>query len=273
MGAPSSSWATALEVLEHLLGGGFLLDAALSPQRLVRALAKMDGSIILDPDASRIARANVHLVPNPNVPTSECTGNAAPHRRAGRPLDRRAGHLGVRGPRHHRGLRRGPEASAREHPSAPGTARTRHCRPWSATATGSRRSRTTCPRSRSRTSFPAARRGSDPAAHRDRRAHRRGDPALRGRARHRRPAGPPPARGGAGRLGRRAPPRRARLPARRQSRGAHRRDGRALRARHGGAGRPEGGRRGAPPARGQPGPRPQRRAPRLPAAVAHPPPT
>jgi diadenylate cyclase len=31
----------------------------------------MDGAIILAPDASRIARANVHLVPNPHVPTSE----------------------------------------------------------------------------------------------------------------------------------------------------------------------------------------------------------
>jgi diadenylate cyclase len=31
----------------------------------------MDGAIILAGDASRIARANVHLVPNPNVPTSE----------------------------------------------------------------------------------------------------------------------------------------------------------------------------------------------------------
>ena len=31
----------------------------------------MDGAIVLAPDASRIARANVHLVPNPNVPTSE----------------------------------------------------------------------------------------------------------------------------------------------------------------------------------------------------------
>src|SRR5205085_10662726 len=32
---------------------------------------KMDGAIILAPDSSRIARANVHLVPNPHVPTSE----------------------------------------------------------------------------------------------------------------------------------------------------------------------------------------------------------
>ena len=57
------------EVLE-ICSGGFLLDAEFSPQRLSE-LAKMDGAIILAADASRIARANVHLVPNPNVPTSE----------------------------------------------------------------------------------------------------------------------------------------------------------------------------------------------------------
>jgi diadenylate cyclase len=53
-----------------ICSGGFLLDAAFTPQRLSE-LAKMDGAIILAPDASRIARANVHLVPNPHVPTSE----------------------------------------------------------------------------------------------------------------------------------------------------------------------------------------------------------
>jgi len=57
------------EVL-NICSGGFLLDAAFSPQRLSE-LAKMDGAIILAGDATRIARANVHLVPNPNVPTSE----------------------------------------------------------------------------------------------------------------------------------------------------------------------------------------------------------
>jgi diadenylate cyclase len=57
------------EVL-NICSGGFLLDAAFSPQRLSE-LAKMDGAIVVAPDASRIARANVHLVPNPNVPTSE----------------------------------------------------------------------------------------------------------------------------------------------------------------------------------------------------------
>lgn len=54
----------------NICSGGFLLDAAFSPQRLSE-LAKTDGAIILAPDASRIARANVHLVPNPNTPTTE----------------------------------------------------------------------------------------------------------------------------------------------------------------------------------------------------------
>ena len=50
--------------------GGFLLDAEFSPQR-VSELAKLDGAIIVSSDARRIARANVHLVPDPSVPTSE----------------------------------------------------------------------------------------------------------------------------------------------------------------------------------------------------------
>lgn len=54
----------------NICSGGFLLDAAFTPQRLSE-LAKMDGAIILADDASRIARANVHLVPNPNIPTAE----------------------------------------------------------------------------------------------------------------------------------------------------------------------------------------------------------
>jgi diadenylate cyclase len=53
-----------------ICSGGFLLDAEFTPQRLYE-LAKMDGALILASDASRIARANVHLVPNPNVPTAE----------------------------------------------------------------------------------------------------------------------------------------------------------------------------------------------------------
>lgn len=50
--------------------GGFLLDAEFSPQRLSE-LAKMDGAVILAPDASRIARANVHLMPKSSIPTTE----------------------------------------------------------------------------------------------------------------------------------------------------------------------------------------------------------
>src|SRR5438270_673416 len=53
-----------------ICSGGFLLDAEFTPQRLSE-LGKMDGAIILASDSSRIARANVHLVPNPHVPTSE----------------------------------------------------------------------------------------------------------------------------------------------------------------------------------------------------------
>ncbi len=103
------------EVLS-ICSGGFLLDAAYSPQRLSE-LAKMDGAIILAADASRIARANVHLVPNPNVPTSE-TGTR--HRTAERvgALDRRPGHLGLRGHGGHRRLRRRHEAHPRGDPAA-----------------------------------------------------------------------------------------------------------------------------------------------------------
>ena len=57
------------EVL-NISSGGFLVNASFSPQRLSE-LAKTDGAIVLTPDAGYIARANVHLVPNPNVPTEE----------------------------------------------------------------------------------------------------------------------------------------------------------------------------------------------------------
>ncbi|CAB4363039.1 MAG: DNA integrity scanning protein DisA [Actinobacteria bacterium] len=53
-----------------ICSGGFLLDAEYTPQRLSE-LAKMDGAMIITEDGTRIARANVHLVPDPTVPTSE----------------------------------------------------------------------------------------------------------------------------------------------------------------------------------------------------------
>jgi len=53
-----------------ICSGGFLLDTKFTPPRLSE-LAKMDGAIIISTDGSRIARANVHLVPDPTVPTNE----------------------------------------------------------------------------------------------------------------------------------------------------------------------------------------------------------
>jgi diadenylate cyclase len=68
-----------------ICSGGFLLDAEFTPQRLSE-LAKMDGAIILASDGSRIARANVHLVPSP-VPTSETGTRHRTAERVARSLD------------------------------------------------------------------------------------------------------------------------------------------------------------------------------------------
>jgi diadenylate cyclase len=73
-------------VVLGICSGGFLLDAEFSPQRLSE-LAKMDGAIILASDASRIARANVHLVPDPNVPTTETGTRHRTAERVARSLD------------------------------------------------------------------------------------------------------------------------------------------------------------------------------------------
>ncbi len=66
----------ALIVLGHdrtvdsICTGGFALDVPFTATGL-RELAKMDGAIIVDRDASRILRANVQLVPDPSIPTTE----------------------------------------------------------------------------------------------------------------------------------------------------------------------------------------------------------
>ncbi len=73
------------EVLS-VCSGGFLLDAEFTPQRLSE-LAKMDGAIILAEDCSRVARANVHLVPNPSIPTLETGTRHRTAERVGRQLD------------------------------------------------------------------------------------------------------------------------------------------------------------------------------------------
>jgi diadenylate cyclase len=75
----------APEVLA-ICSGGFLVDAPYSPQRLSE-LAKMDGAIIISSDLSRIARANVHLVPDPTVPTSETGTRHRTAERVARSLD------------------------------------------------------------------------------------------------------------------------------------------------------------------------------------------
>ena len=69
-----------------ICSGGFLLDAEFTPQRLSE-LAKMDGAIILAENASRIARANVHLVPDPDLPTSETGTRHRTAERVARSID------------------------------------------------------------------------------------------------------------------------------------------------------------------------------------------
>jgi diadenylate cyclase len=66
--------------------GGFLLDAEFSPQRLSE-LAKMDGAVILSPHADRIARANVHLMPNATIPTIETGTRHRTAERVARSID------------------------------------------------------------------------------------------------------------------------------------------------------------------------------------------
>jgi diadenylate cyclase len=56
--------------VEQLATGGFPLDIEFSATRL-RELAKMDGAIVCDRDASRILRAATQLVPDPSIETSE----------------------------------------------------------------------------------------------------------------------------------------------------------------------------------------------------------
>jgi diadenylate cyclase len=56
--------------VEALCTGGFTLDVEFSATRL-RELAKMDGAVVVTSDLSRIVRAGVQLVPDPDIPTEE----------------------------------------------------------------------------------------------------------------------------------------------------------------------------------------------------------
>jgi diadenylate cyclase len=58
------------KAVETLCTGGFVLDVDFSATRL-RELAKMDGGIVVDRDCTKIVRAAVQLVPDPQIPTDE----------------------------------------------------------------------------------------------------------------------------------------------------------------------------------------------------------
>jgi diadenylate cyclase len=68
------------KAVDSISTGGFTLDIPFTATAL-RELAKMDGALILDKDASRIQRAAVHLMPDPSIYTEE-TGTR--HRTADR---------------------------------------------------------------------------------------------------------------------------------------------------------------------------------------------
>ncbi|MGQ0624289.1 MAG: DNA integrity scanning diadenylate cyclase DisA [Sporichthyaceae bacterium] len=58
------------KTVESMCTGGFVLDVEFSATRL-RELAKMDGAIVLDREATKIVRAAVHLMPDSTIPTDE----------------------------------------------------------------------------------------------------------------------------------------------------------------------------------------------------------
>src|SRR6185436_13710140 len=56
--------------LAFLFSGGIKLDIDYSPQMLYQ-LAKMDGAIVVNTNATKIAWANTQLMPDPTILTSE----------------------------------------------------------------------------------------------------------------------------------------------------------------------------------------------------------
>src|SRR5215831_1251160 len=56
--------------LSFLYSGGIRIDQPFTPQ-LVYELAKMDGAIVVDETMTRIAYANVQLMPDPTIPSAE----------------------------------------------------------------------------------------------------------------------------------------------------------------------------------------------------------
>ena len=58
------------ELVEAMCTGGFPLDVEFSATSL-RELCKMDGAVVLSSEGTRIVRAAVHLMPDPDIPTEE----------------------------------------------------------------------------------------------------------------------------------------------------------------------------------------------------------
>jgi diadenylate cyclase len=58
------------KIVEDICTGGFVLDVEFSATRL-RELAKMDGAVVTDRDASRLLRAAVQLLPDATIETGE----------------------------------------------------------------------------------------------------------------------------------------------------------------------------------------------------------
>src|SRR5882672_7001436 len=59
-----------LDEISHLLSGGLRLDVDYTPAMLYQ-VAKMDGAIVLNAEATKIAWANVQLMPDPTILSSE----------------------------------------------------------------------------------------------------------------------------------------------------------------------------------------------------------
>jgi diadenylate cyclase len=58
------------DALSFLYSGGIRLDQPFTPQ-LLYELAKMDGAIVVDPNLTKLAYANVQLMPDPTIPSNE----------------------------------------------------------------------------------------------------------------------------------------------------------------------------------------------------------
>lgn len=78
------------EKVAGLIEGGFKVNCGFTPQRLTE-LSKMDGAVVLSEDLKKIIYANVLMIPDPGIPTSE-TGTR--HKAAER-VARQAGTLAI----------------------------------------------------------------------------------------------------------------------------------------------------------------------------------